>query len=125
YGDMDIDLRDRVASIRSALPSLRQVVALPYHGTEVPDAMPWAELTAEAGPVEAVPGAFDHPLCVLFSSGTTGLPKAIVDGHGGIILETYKNHSLSWDLGPGDRLMWFSTTAWMMWNALVSTLMTG
>ena len=71
-----------------------------------------------SSPVEPVP--FAHPLCVLFSSGTTGKPKAIVHCHGGILLEHLKNHGLSWDLRAGDRILWFSTTAWMMWNALVS-----
>ncbi len=125
YGDKDIDIRDRVATLREAMPSVEHVIALSYNGRLVDDAVAWEEFTRERGELEAVPVPFDHPLAVLFSSGTTGLPKAIVHGHGGILLEAYKNNGLSWDLGPGDRLMWFSTTAWMMWNALVSTLLCG
>jgi acetoacetyl-CoA synthetase len=131
YGTTYVDRRSQVADVVAALPSLRHVIEVPYGHDPLAGPLPggrlvsWVDLLDGDGPAEFDRLPFDHPLCVLFSSGTTGLPKAIVHGHGGILLEHLKNHGLSWDLGPGDRLMWFTTTAWMMWTALVSALLTG
>jgi acetoacetyl-CoA synthetase len=122
FRDRTVDRREEVATIRAALPTLRHVVHVPYGGRTLPDALAWDDLLAEDGPLAFAPVAFDQPLFVLFSSGTTGRPKAIVHGHGGILLEYLKAHGLSWDLKPGGRLLWFSTTSWMMWNALIAAL---
>ena len=131
YGGKDFDRREVVAQLQEAMPSLERTVVLPYLDPE-PDlsslrgAMAWEELLATAPNAELtferVP--FDHPLWVLYSSVTTGLPKAIVQGQGGILLEHLKKLGLHVDAHPGDRLFWFTTTGWMMWNFIVSGLLT-
>jgi acetoacetyl-CoA synthetase len=123
FRDRYVDRRPEVEAIRGRLPTLEHLVGVEYGENAVPDAVSWTDLTAEPGELTFAPVPFDHPLYVLFSSGTTGLPKAIVHGHGGQLVEHFKNQGLGWDLKPGSRLQWFSTTAWMMWNALVSALL--
>jgi acetoacetyl-CoA synthetase len=126
YGGKEHDRRETVAELRRELPTVRAVVHVPLLGTDAPeDALDWAALTSsDTAPVfEQVP--FDHPLWVLYSSGTTGLPKAIVQSQGGILVEHLKQLGLHCDLGPEDRFFWYTSTGWMMWNFLVSGLLTG
>ncbi|GAA3383671.1 acetoacetate--CoA ligase [Streptomyces racemochromogenes] len=126
YGGKEHDRRETVAELREGLPSLRAVVHIPLLGTEAPEGTrAWADLTSgtQAPVFEPVP--FDHPLWILYSSGTTGAPKAIVQSQGGILLEHLKQLGLHCDLGPEDRFFWYTSTGWMMWNFLVSGLLTG
>jgi acetoacetyl-CoA synthetase len=132
YGGKDFDRTQVVARLQREIPSLETTVILPYLRDD-PDLGPlenvilWDELLAEHNGAdlqyERVP--FDHPLWVLYSSGTTGLPKAIVQSQGGILMEHLKKVCLHIDLGPDDRFFWFTTTGWMMWNLLVGGLLSG
>jgi acetoacetyl-CoA synthetase len=127
YGGKAFDIRATVEALRAELPSLRATILVPYldDSATLPGALRWPELLAEPATLAFEPMPFDAPMWILYSSGTTGLPKPIVHGQGGILLEHMKQLALHLDLGPGDRFFWFSTTGWMMWNLLVSGLAVG
>jgi acetoacetyl-CoA synthetase len=130
YGGKDFDRRATVAELQETMPSVSRTVIVPYLDPDpdvsgLRDVTFWGHVLTEgegaALSFERVP--FDHPLWVLYSSGTTGLPKAIVQGQGGILLEHLKKLNLHVDAHEGDRLFWFTTTGWMMWNFIVSGLL--
>jgi acetoacetyl-CoA synthetase len=132
YGGKPFDRKNELKQITDGLGSLEHIIYLPYlnpanHELPNPKAVLWPQLMqqqavpADQFEFEQVP--FRHPLWILFSSGTTGLPKAIVHGHGGILLEQMKLTHIHMDLKPGERMFFFTTTGWMMWNFLVSSML--
>ncbi|HEX4150110.1 MAG TPA: acetoacetate--CoA ligase, partial [Pirellulales bacterium] len=131
YAGKRFDLAERVAAIRSALPSLAAAIVVPYPGEprpaeSAPGCLAWESLAA-TGQTELTFAQlpFDHPLYILYSSGTTGAPKCIVHSAGGILVQHLKEHVLHCDLRREDRMMYFTTCGWMMWNWLVSSLAVG
>lgn len=130
YGGKAFDRSAVVAELQAALPSLEKTVLVPYlnpaaRADALTNGLNWADLLAQDAELTFEHVPFAHPLWVLYSSGTTGLPKPIVHSQGGILLEHLKSLHLHFDLKPGDRFFWFTTTGWMMWNFLIGAPLVG
>ena len=132
YNGKPVDCLDKNAEIVAQMPSLLQVVVVPYLNatpeiTAIAKALCWSDIAPVDGKKEVIFKrlAFNHPLFIMFSSGTTGVPKCIVHCHGGVLLQHLKEHQLHSDVRPDDRLFYFTTCGWMMWNWLVSGLACG
>jgi acetoacetyl-CoA synthetase len=130
YAGKDIDQTAKVNEILERLPSLQQLIVVPYarpqarieHFHTRANVTLWDDFYDVGGEPDFVPVPFAHPLYILYSSGTTGVPKCIIHSTGGVLLQHVKEHGLHCDLGPGDRLFYYTTCGWMMWNWLVSAL---
>ena len=130
YNGKTIDTRQTVQRVVAAIPSIELVVVVPFVASLEGDSLPsgsraWQDFGVPGAQLEFAPVEFNHPLYIMYSSGTTGVPKCIVHGHGGSLLQHLKEHVLHTDIGPGDRLFYFTTCGWMMWNWLVSGLAAG
>ena len=134
YGGKAFDRRSQLRDIAASLSSLEHLIYLPQLNPEdttppLPSARHWRTLFERPAPAatdfEYAQVPFDHPLWTLFSSGTTGLPKPIVHGHGGILLENLKNATFHFDLHAGDRVFFYTTSGWMLWNFITSIPLTG
>ncbi len=130
YNGKTIDRRAIISEIQEALPTLQKTIVVPYIFKDTSaegyaNAMMWDDMPLSSAELAYEQVPFNHPLWVLYSSGTTGLPKAIVQGQGGILLEHLKSLYMGMDLKPEDHFFWFTTTGWMMWNLLLGGLLVG